>query len=185
VFLQQGSLIAQQKAMNTDALLKAHAPKKSQHLVVLKDKSAVLKEGDMVRNNKKAGAEMWFIVVGAVLALIVFGFGANLLAKVKNSFDDISPILMQNKDSICLQRGKTDMEKGVQFIDKDNDGRPDSCDICISYTNPQATANVNDGDADGMFSGCDENDNDRSIRKCKKGFTLVDEYRCVEGTPSK
>ena len=127
---------------------------------------------------------MGYIVVGFILALIVFGFGANLLAKTKNSFEDITPILMKNKDDACKNLGDRSKEQGIEITDKDNDGRPDSCDTCFSPTNPKSTANVRDGDVDGMFSGCDENDDDRSIRRCKRGFTLIEE-RCVEGAPSK
>lgn len=156
---------------------------KRQNSAAQKDKNVVLKEVDMMQNNK-ADMNMGYIVVGLILALIVFGFGANLLAKTKNSFEDLAPTFMLNKDQTCMSLGNRYLEQGIEFSDKDNDRRPDACDICISYKNPKATANTKDGDGDGMFSGCDENDNDRSIRKCKKSFNLVEEYRCVEGAPS-
>lgn len=78
---------------------------------------------------------------------------------------------LKAKDSKCLFDAQRAIEKGTKFTDTDNDGRPDSCDICVNGKNDE------DNDLDGMPTHCDRNDNDRTIVACSR--TTTKDGRCI------
>jgi hypothetical protein len=161
---------------------KTYAPLKKAHLNVLKTyQYVVLTLIKFDKMNKKAAEAMWFIIVGAILALLIFVFGASMIAKTRDASNDvISPKLLEFKDSQCLSDTEKSRARGNNPPDLDGDDRADACDICVGKNNEGN--NDEDGDLDKMPTYCDEDDSDRTITKCKSEFTVTKDKRCVEAS---
>lgn len=109
------------------------------------------------------------LVILSVIAVVLFGIWRPTASEAGTFF---SSETLKAKDSKCLFDKQRALERGLKEPpDADDDGRPDSCDICVNGKNDE------DNDLDGMPTHCDKNDNDRTIIACSR--TLTKDGRCI------
>jgi len=109
-----------------------------------------------MKSKNAQGNELWYVIIAViVIAVLVISFFT--LRKTGIAASEI----VLSEDTACKAQGDSLSLRGTSFADKDNDIRPDSCDICIctkadcSSTN---TDNSIDEDGDGVPKGCDLDD---------------------------
>ena len=122
---------------------------------------------------------MWLGITAFVAFVLLKYFG-----KTSSEFGTFSSSeILKAKDSKCLFDMQRALERDSKPTDTDNDGRPDYCDVCFSYTTKQGNNNE-DNDGDGIPTYCDKDDspiNGKTIVACKSGFTTTNDGRCIEG----
>ena len=123
--------------------------------------------------NKK-GDVPWY-VVSLLLALgvlfVVFFMFKKPSAEAGIFFSTETLKLKDDKCKFDTDRAERGGMKVDKSNDKDEDRRLDACDICVNGPN-----NI-DNDLDGMPSGCDKDDNDRTVIACSR--TLEKDGRCI------
>jgi len=104
--------------------------------------------------NKK-GAIAIEKVIAIVLGLIVLAVLGYFFWKTTASAGEVtaSQILMAQSDA-CLLKAEKAYNSGMIFEDTDNDGYPDSCDVCFGMGDEDGY-NQEDADLDGMPDSCD------------------------------
>ena len=129
----------------------------------------------------KSGDMNWTIV-GMVMASLVLIVGIVIFRPpTSEAARFFSSKTLEIKDSDCLLKTQRAGERGVNIKenDRDNDGRLDSCDICVAFNCD--SHNNKDSDSDGMPDCCDEAPNDATKIACKSGFIVTKDRRCTEG----
>ena len=86
---------------------------------------------------------------------------------------------LKAKDAKCKFDGQRALDEGKKFADVDKDGRPDTCDICLSCSGGNSNNDI-DSDLDGMPDYCDQAPNDPTIVVCKKGMKVTKDGRCID-----
>lgn len=131
--------------------------------------------------NKKAETNTPFIVIALVLAVAILASVSILLVRTNKTGNSIiSPELLKVANLKCKNDGDSMLEQAKKFTDMDEDGYPDYCDVCISYT--KKSSNKDDKDNDGMPDYCDIAPDDHANAACKKQFK-IDKDRCIESAP--
>ncbi len=133
--------------------------------------------------NKKGSEAMNTAIVALILSgIVIFVYLAIFRPTTSEAGTFFSAETLKAKDAKCKFDGDRAFERSIKFKDIDEDGHPDSCDVCIS--SDKKSNNDEDSDLDGMPTYCDKNDNDRTITVCKSSLTITKDGRCVEGVAS-
>jgi len=105
-----------------------------------------------------------------ILVLIVVIIMIFIFKKPVGTMDEFETSQsLQIKSNACLLEAENAFESGVIFNDKDNDGYPDSCDVCFGSGDSDGDGyNKDDSDLDGMPDTCDKEPEDPTIFECKE-----------------
>jgi len=126
--------------------------------------------------NKKALA-LQTIIRLVLVGLILFG-SIYLLRKPTKSVGELFDVsTSRNQD--CLDRSdkikdmlpKKYNRKLPQYMDIDEDGYHDGCDVCVGRD--KSSDNKQDFDLDGMPDACDEKDRNPKVKDCKGTFNSL------------
>lgn len=112
--------------------------------------------------NKK-GVELTFnTIVYSVIALVLIAIGIFLITEYVISPSQQFAVQIDTlKDPSCKAKGQLLQARGSEFLDEDDDLRPDlSCDICIPGDNDK------DMDTDNVPDACDLDPKDPNIGFC-------------------
>lgn len=123
--------------------------------------------------NKKSMTTIEIIIwlgIAAFVGFILLNFFGRTSSEAGTLF---SSETLKARDAKC----KFDTERAaIKPTDLDDDGRADSCDICLSQG--KESNNDKDNDLDGMPTYCDKDDNDRTIVACKSPLSITKDKRC-------
>ncbi len=75
------------------------------------------------------------VLIVVVVVVAIFG------SKSESSLKALSPIEVSSKNKLCEVRGKFSGDVIEKGMDKDADGYPDDCDICLGGDNRVTTTN--------------------------------------------
>lgn len=109
--------------------------------------------------NTKADSNMWWVVIGAVMALTVLAaFFFIFKGPISGASSQIDVVKIQQSRDAC----KNEMDKPTPPSDEDKDGFPDNiirfgvaCDLCWSNQAGKSDDNI-DNDGDGVPDACDK-----------------------------
>lgn len=107
--------------------------------------------------NKKAMDQMWWVVIGAIMALFLLAvFFFIFKGPIFGASSQINVVMLQKSRDAC----QNEMDKPYPPTDEDKDGFPDNiqrlgfwCDLCLGGND-----NLDD-DGDGVPNECDKNAN--------------------------
>ena len=116
---------------------------------------------------------MGLLVIAAFVLLYLFWPTAGVAGRL------FSSETLKAKDSKCKFDGQRAIDEGKKFVDMDKDGRPDTCDICLSCSGGNSNNDI-DSDLDGMPDYCDESPNNPTVVACKKGMRVTKDGRCAD-----
>lgn len=117
--------------------------------------------------NKNAGlttnqiGSIVLILIVVIIMIFIFKKPAGSMAEFETSQN------LRITSDACLLKAENAYESGVAFNDKDDDGYPDSCDVCFGTGDDGDGYNKDDADLDGMPDSCDKDKDDPTIFTCK------------------
>ena len=111
---------------------------------------------------KKAQGLSFSMIIIAILCLVILIILSYFIYTRFGSANKVfSTQELKIKNDACRLKGSRADRQGIEYADIDNDGYPDSCDICVGGDN------LKDKDLDGMPDACDKYP-DKQPRKKEK-----------------